>query len=218
MNGHEFIAARFPTLPWRALSCALFLALAACASQRATTVGFWFEPVTYSSSRFGAPLTPQERKTIESVAREEITRAFRGLRILLSDRRDARFRVRVVQELRDPRFRGNMAVAGSSRAVSLFGGDGAVNFSFLAAGAESFAPPEADRASIVSAIGRGIGRAAVHEFAHQLLGTAQFERTQDRRSYEYGSAAREGQYYGEIHWSEAWPGLVRRFDDSSPRK
>ena len=77
-----------------------------------------------------------------------------------------------------------MSVAGSSRAVSLFGGDGAVNFSFLAAGAESYAPLNADRATIVSGIGRGVGRAAVHEFAHQLLGTARYEGTQDRQSYQ----------------------------------
>jgi hypothetical protein len=177
-------------------------------------VGFWFERVTYSSSRFGAPLTAQELTIIEATARAEITRAFRNLEIVVRERRDARYRVRVVQHLRDLRFRGDMAVAGSSRTVSWFGGDGAVNFSFLAAGAESYAPPDADRATIVSGIGRGVGRAAVHEFAHQLLGTARYEGTQDRQSYEYGSAARPEQYYGEIHWGDAWPAMYQRFHSS----
>ena len=207
-------AARTPWLA-QALAAALMISLPGCGSQRPAVVGFWFEPVTYSSSRFGGPLTADELKTIDAIARAEITRAFKGLRIVLSERQDARHRVRVVQQLRDPRFRWDMAVAGSSRVVSLFGGEGAVNFSLLAAGAESYAPLNADRAAIVSGIGRGVGRAAVHEFAHQLLGTAQFEATQDRKTYEYGSAARQEQYYGEIHWGDAWPTPYRRFN--SPR-
>ena len=65
----------------------------------------------------------------------------------------------------------------------MFGGDGAVNFSLLAAYAESYAPADANREAIVFAVGRGVGRAAVHEFGHQLLGSAQFDGT-DAQSYE----------------------------------
>jgi hypothetical protein len=190
----------------------LFLGpLAGCTRERSAALGFWFDPVTYRSARFGDPVTTEELETIARVARAELTRAFAGLRIAVSDRRDARYRVRVLQQLRDPRFRGGVEVAGASRAISMFGGDGAVNFSMLAAYAESFAPPDADRATIVAAIGRGVGRAAVHEFTHQLLGSALIDRNEDVRTYEFGSAARREQYYGDMHWGDAWPVLRRRF-------
>ena len=182
-----------------------------CVRQRAVVVGFWFETVTYSSSGFGGPLTPEEVQTITSIARSEITQAFADLHVTVSDHKDARYRVRVLQQLRDPRFRGEIGVAGASRAVSMFGGDGAVNFSLLAAYAESYGAADADRATIVTAIGRGVGRAAVHEFAHQLLGTALIDDGDDAQSYEYGSAARREQYYGDMHWRGAWPALYKRF-------
>jgi hypothetical protein len=178
--------------------------------QRAVVLGFWFEPVTYSSSRFGRALTAEELQTIAAVARSELTHAFAGLRVTVSGQHDARYRVRVVQHLSDPRFRGEVGVAGTSRSVSLFGGDGAVNFSLLAAYAESYAPADADREAIVLAVGRGVGRAAVHEFGHQLLGSARFDDDPDVQSYEYGSAARRQQYYGAMHWGRAWPALQER--------
>jgi hypothetical protein len=93
----------------------------------------------------------------------------------------------------------------------MFGGNGAVNFTLLAGYAESYAPADAGRAAVVTAIGRGVGRAAVHEFAHQLLGTARIHDSDDQQSYEYGSAARPEQYYGEMHWAGAWPTLCERF-------
>jgi hypothetical protein len=200
-----------------AIAAAVVAALASiatiggCTSQRSAVLGFWFESVTYKSSSFGRPLTRGELTTIANISQEEITRAFDGLRVTVSNRLDARYRVRVLQELRDPRFRGDVAVAGASRAISAFGGDGAVNFSMLAAYAESYAPPEADRRVIVNAIGRGIGRAAVHEFVHQLLGTVRIDDTDDAQSYEYGSAVRRAQYYGDMHWGHAWPALHQRF-------
>ena len=193
-----------------ALAAALLLTVAGC-SRRSVVLGFWFERVTYSSSRFGGPLTAEELQTIDSVARSEVARAFADLRFTVSGHKDARYRVRVVQHLYDPRFRGEVGVAGTSRAVSMFGGDGAVNFSLLAAYAESYAAAEADRATIVTAMGRGVGRAAVHEFAHLLLGAARVDDDGDARSYEYGSAARSEQYYGDMHWRGAWPELHKRF-------
>jgi hypothetical protein len=56
-----------------------------------------------------------------------------------------------------------------------------------------------------------VGRAAVHEFAHQLLGSARIDDSDDIQSYEYGSAARREQYYGAMHWGGAWPLLYERF-------
>jgi hypothetical protein len=201
----------------RVAPVALLVALASvasvsgCAEPRAVVLGFWLEPVTYTSSRLTGGLTSGELQTIASVARAEVRQAFAALRVTVSEQRDARYRVRVLARVRDPRFRGDVEVAGSSRAVSMFGGDGAVNFAMLAGYAESYAPPDADRATIVTAIGRGVGRAAVHEFAHQLLGSARIDDSDDIQSYEYGSAARREQYYGEMHWGGAWPLLYERF-------
>ena len=170
-----------------------------------------FEPVSYRSASFGAPLTKDELQAIGNVARAELTQAFAGLRVTVTDRSDARYRVRVLQQLRDPRFRSDVEVAGASRSISILGGDGAVNFSMLAAYAESYAPPGADRPTIVAAIGRGVGRAAVHEFTHQLLGSALIDKTDDEQAYEYGSASRSEQYFGDMHWADAWPALRKRF-------
>ena len=177
---------------------------------RVPDAGFWFEDVKYASPRLGAPVTSAEIDTIARVARSELAKAFQGLRITLSDRRDARYRVRVVQRLRDQRLRRDIEVAGESRAVSGFGGQGAVSFTFLASGAVAYAPDDASRASIIEAIGRGIGRTAVHEFTHQLLPTAPIHESTDAQSYENESAARSEQYYGELRWNLAWPLLQRR--------
>ncbi len=177
--------------------------------QRVVDAGFWFEPVTLDSSRLNGPLTPQEMETIESVAWSEVTRAFAGLRIAFSDRRDATYRVRVVPELLDLRLRRRTEVAGASRAVSGFGGQGEVSFNLLASSAIGYAMPDADRGTMIEAIGRGIGRAAVHEFAHQILPTAEIH-SQDARSYEYGAANRREQFYGDLHWDIAWPLLEKR--------
>ena len=87
-----------------------------------------------------------------------------------------------------------MGVAGQSRGIQGFGGSGAVSFDFLANGAMSYAPDDADRAALVAAIGRGVGRTAVHELTHQLLPTAPIHDSRDAQSYEFQSAARRAQY------------------------
>jgi hypothetical protein len=183
-------------------------------SQRVADAGFWFEPSSFESSQLSAPLTPQELKTIESVAVSEVERAFAGLRITFSDRRDATYRVRVVPKLLDLRLKRHAEVAGASRAVSGFGGQGEVSFGLLAASAIGYAPPDADRRAIVEGIGRGIGRAAVHEFAHQLLPSAAID-SGDATTYEYGAANRREQFYGNVHWGTAWPLLEKRLGSSS---
>ena len=74
----------------------------------------------------------------------------------------------------------------------------------------AWAPDDADRAELVAAIGRGIGRTAVHEFTHQLLPTAPIHASRDDQSYEYQSAARRAQYYGPMRWDLAWPLLQQK--------
>ena len=128
----------------------------------------------------------------------------------MTARRDATYRVRVVQAVHDPRMRGRWGVAGASHAVPGLGGRGEVSFDFLAGGATAMAPEQATRAAIVAAIGRGIGRTAVHEFTHQLLPQAPIHDSRDVRSYEFDSAARREQYFGEMHWDLARPLLVAR--------
>ena len=92
--------------------------------------GFWFDDrIAFESSRLGDPLAPAEIAAIESVARGELREAFRGLPIMVSSRRDARYTLRVVQEVRDLRFRRPVGVAGQSRGIAGFGGSGSVRVS-----------------------------------------------------------------------------------------
>ena len=64
---------------------------------RVADAGFWFEDVNFASPRLGAPVTSAEIETIARVARSELAKAFQGLPMTLSDRRDATYRVGVVQ-------------------------------------------------------------------------------------------------------------------------
>ena len=172
--------------------------------------GFWFEHVTFRSARLDGLMTTEDLATVEDVARGELIRAFAGLPIRVTARRDATYRVRVVQAVHDPRMRSRWGVAGASFAVPGLGGQGEVSFDFLAGGATAQAPERARRADIVAAIGRGIGRTAVHEFTHQLLPQVPIHDSEDVRSYEYESAARPEQYFGEMHWALARPLLEAR--------
>lgn len=203
-----------PKLTLAAPACLIAIAMpwAACAPRdRAAHAGFWFEPVAYASDVLGGALTPGDLTAIEAVARGELANAFRGLPITISDRRDTRYRVRVVQELAEPRLRRQAHVAGSSHAVPGFGGSGAVNFTYFASGAIVYAPPQASRAELIEAIGRGIGRGAAHEFAHQFLSGEDLHGSRDRASYEYRAASRPEQYFGPMHWDVAGPLLKKRF-------
>jgi hypothetical protein len=184
--------------------------LAGGSHQPGVEAGFWFEPVSFRSVRLGGALTPSDVAAIEVVARGEIARAFVEWPIRISDRRDAMYRLRVVQAVYDPRMRGRWGVAGASNAVAGLGGRGEVSFDFLAGGATATAPEDASRDDIVAAIGRGIGRTAVHELTHQLLPTAPIHDSPDIRSYEYDSASRREQYYGEMRWNLARPLLAAR--------
>jgi hypothetical protein len=175
------------------------------------TAGFWFEDdVTFDvhdPRRLGGALSEEERSRIRRVARGEVERAFAEFRIRITDTRDAFYRVRVRQLLTIHR---RLAAAGQSNVFGPLGGDGAVSFITLAAQAMAHAPAGTTRDEIVDAIGRGIGRAAVHEFVHQILPKEPVHSTQDRASYEFWSSDRAAQYYGEMHWSVAHAALVER--------
>jgi hypothetical protein len=186
------------------------VAICSCA-RRPATVGFWFEDVSFESAALGGALTAADMRVIEAVAREELAIAFRDLDVLLTDSREARYRVRVVQELFGNPMVRKFAVAGESRSLPLVGAFGAVNFSYFANGATVFAPAGISRPELVAAIGRGLGRGAVHEFAHQMVRGINVHAIRDRGSYEYYAASRAQQYFGPMHWD---PGTkVRlRFD------
>jgi hypothetical protein len=202
----------FPTLMTigaTALTASLLGAIEFQSRSNVVTVGFWFEDVTFdvhNPTRLGGPLTHDEQQRIQTVARHEIAKAFAAFRIQVSDRRDSLYRVRVRQWLTAGRY----ATAGQSNVFGPLGGYGAVSFITLAAQAMAHAPATANRADIVDGIGRGLGRAAVHEFAHQILPSGPMHNTQDRASYEYWSSDRVAQYYGDMHWSVARPKLEER--------
>jgi hypothetical protein len=191
-------------------AASLVLALAAC-EPRPVELGFWIEPVTYSSARIGGPLSAEELTTIDAIARSEIERAFERFDVTVTGNHNARFRVVVLPALRDNRFRRRSATyAGESRAVAGFGGSGAVNFEFLANGAMVFAPDDASRGEVIAALGRGIGRVAIHEFLHQLLPKSATHDSRDPNSYEGNSPALIEGYYGDLHWDIAGPVLEQR--------
>jgi hypothetical protein len=188
------------------------------AEHQAISAAFWFERVTYDESevfaeRLGGAMTQEELRTIDSIARAELRLAFANTRLTFSDSRDAMYRVRVTQNLRG-RF-SVLPVAGESRPLPGRRGLGAVNFLLMANSAVVYAPSETSRQAVIEAIGRGIGRTAVHEFAHQLVGSFALHNTADRSSYEYADIRRE-HFYGDLHWTVALPMLEKRIGLSRP--
>ncbi len=177
-----------------------------------TNLAFWFESISDDArkslpGRLPDGLSPDDMKLIEATAREEIARAFRAYPISTVGQAAAQYHVRVVDRLNGP-----YGGSAESYAFPGLGGQGFVSFRSLAHGAVLHAPPDADRHAIVAAIGRGIGRAAVHEFTHQLLGRrVRIDDSTDVQSYEYGSATRREQYYGQMRWDMAEPLLRQRF-------
>lgn len=183
---------------------------ASCAPSR-VELGFWMEPQTFQSSRLGGPITADEYLVIDRTARAEITAAFAEFDLAVSANRNARFRVVVLPEIRDMRLlRRTGTYAGESRAVAGFGGSGSVNFEYVANGAMVFSPDDASRATVIEALGRGIGRVAVHEFLHQLLPKSPIHDSTDVRSYEGNSPALVQGYFGDLHWDIARPWLGAR--------
>ena len=187
------------------------LACATVDRPRPVEAGFWLERLTYDLIGLGGPLTPRELALVETAALDEIRRAFAGVAVRVSPRRDARYIVTVVPHLYDLRVRRTSEVFGNARAMRGFGGRGAVNFYAVASAAAAYAPQDATRQDVIGAIGRGVGRVAIHEFTHLFLPRVPIDATDDPLSYEYGHAARREQYYGELRWGFARPILLREF-------
>ena len=200
-----------------ALTTVIIAGLEYRARSNVVTAGFWFdEDVTFEMAapeRLGAPLTAAEQERIKHVARAEVVDAFRDFRIRVMDTDAASYRVAVEQVLTSTSLKNTglwSGAAGQSHVFGPLGGLGGVSFYMLASQALSLAPADAGRADIVDAIGRGIGRAAVHEFAHQILPRGPMHITTDERSYEFAFSYRPAQYYGEMHWSVARAALAER--------
>lgn len=189
----------------------LCLGVFAACSSRPVELGFWMSTLTYQSPRIGEPITAAEFALIDKVARAEIAGAFKDFDVVISARQDARFNVGVVPQLKDwRRRRGTGSHAGESRVVAGFGGSGSVNFEFIANGAMVFSPEDASRTAVIDAVGRGIGRVAIHEFLHQLLPKQPIHDSKDVLSYEGNSPALVEGYFGELHWDMARPWLNDR--------
>ena len=139
----------------------------------------------------------------------ELVAAFAGLQISLADERDAFFQVAVVPAPPE-HDRVRMRLAGQSRPLGALGGRGVVYFQTVAGLAVTYAPRDADWSELIEGIGRGVGRSAAHEFAHQLLPTVDLHGTSDDHSYEFASPDRAAQYYGTLHWAFADPLLRDR--------
>lgn len=201
--------------------CSVFVSLivagscaAACeltgSNTRPIAAGFWFEGVTPASvavvsARLSAPLTAADLRTIESVARQELHIAFEHTRLQLTGSGAPPFRVRVVPQRDAP----SRPTAGESRAFGGIRGNGVVNFNVVALSAVAYSHGTSDRESLVCAIGRGIGRTAVHEFAHQILGPAGMDGTADPFSYEHADLRAE-HFYAPLHWGPAAATLRQR--------
>ena len=184
---------------------------------RPPTVGFWFDegPFPFPSdvaARLGGPLSDTELASIERLSQQEVERAFAGLSVVVTGDHNAFWRVRVMPMLPTGK---NQALprAGESLALGMLGGTGAVGFDFVSFNAVQFAPAGASRQTVLDGIGRGIGRVAVHEFMHQILGASSAHNDSDPDSFESGRADRPSQYYGELHWTTALPLLRQKFGE-----
>jgi hypothetical protein len=169
-----------------------------------------FRDARIVTAELGGPLTPEEVAVIKRIARQEIEGAFAGLRVRVVESPRAFWRVRVLPTVQHARNRRTFATAGASYGFGMLGGAGFVNFTALAVNAIRYAPPGTPRPTIVEAIGRGIGRSAVHEFVHMMAPDVPIHDTSDPDSYEESNTARASQYYGSIRWANAWPALVER--------
>jgi hypothetical protein len=177
------------------------------ASKTIVTVGFRYDAGSYAlpaeaTRRLGGPLTEPEILSIKQISRRELERAFAGTRMIITESTDAFWHVEVRHALRE---RGPLPNAGHALVLGPLGGAGEVSFTILALSGIQFAPSGASRQTMIEGIGRGIGRAAVHELAHQIVSTAAMDNNTDADSYEYASFNRASQYYGDLHWSGAWP-------------
>lgn len=202
------------------IACAM--ALAAAAACRLTPSGargrLWFDRVSFDLpsddvARLGGPVTAAEAQTIKQIALRELASAYADFSITFveSQTGDALYQVRVTDEV--------WRYGGAGRSVSLgaLGGQGMVSAPIVIGYAIHYAPPLANRTTVLEGIARGIGRAAAHEFAHQLVPEVNIHASRDPESYDYGSADRVAEYYGTMHWDIAKPALLKRLGPAASR-
>ena len=190
---------------------------AAHSQRQPLSAGFWFEPLPADvldglSARLGAALTAQDLESIDSVARRELEVAFGRSRLRVSAARGSMYTVAVVGNMNAAPYLkpGNaLPIAGGSRSLPGLRGNGAVSFATVASNAIAYAPAGSVRQELIQAIGRGIGRTAVHEFAHQILGSFLMDDTTDRLSYEFADLRTE-HFFGVLHWGIAAKRLHER--------
>jgi hypothetical protein len=221
--GKTVVTSRSRALPMSIIGLsiiALSMAVSMSACATTPTAGFWYHDDALrlsadANARLGE-LETNEAERIKQLSLAEIEQAFSGLIIVRTSNDRALWRVAVLRSL-PTEGKHRLPEAGESLALGFLGGTGAVGVDVVAAEAIRYAAPNASRQSLIEGIGRGIGRVAVHEFMHQMLGAAAAHNDDDLNSYEYGSPERASQYYGDLHWSTAWPLLHRRFGtDTSP--
>jgi hypothetical protein len=160
-------------------------------------------------------LTAQELSVIKRLARSELERAFSELPVVINDSRHGFWRVRVVPTFVPPRpmnGRGRQVIpaAGASYGFGPLGGGAFLNLNTMIVNAHRYAPPGTPRQAIIHGAGRGLGRAAVHELAHMMLPGVPIDLRTDKNTYDYFSADRASQYYGELHWGGALPLLHQK--------
>jgi len=194
----------------------LFASIHWQASRTPISVAFSFADAAFSAApeiegRLGGPLTVSDIAAIKRISRAEIERAFAGLPIRVTDG-PGFWRIRVIPTVITQSFNRRMRInaAGASYGFGPLGGGGFVNFNTLARNAARYAPPGASRRQIVEGIARGIGRSAVHELAHMMVAGIPIDSRADVNAYEYNSADRASQYYGELRWTSAWPVIQRK--------
>jgi hypothetical protein len=186
-----------------------------CGLRSESEAGFSYDTFPFTldaptTAVLGGPLCEPEVDAIKRRSRLELEAAFSGLPLLITERANAFWSVRVRAGLEAGRS-GPLPAAGETRALGRFGGHGDISFEVLATAAVSHAPPGASRQMIIEGIGRGIGRTAAHELAHAILGpSVLMDNRTDDQSYEYLSFDRSAQYYGELHWARAWPALRQK--------
>jgi hypothetical protein len=204
---------------WRIGSAAVVIVAVLCVvlfrgARAGVDVGFWYEDFPFSFSApvtaaLGGPLTASDVDAIRRISRDELTHAFSGLKVAFTDGRHAP--LTVVVQLSIPRRKGQrLPNAGETFAMGPLGARSVIDFTEVLMAAMAHAPAGTTREQLVAGIGRGVGRVAVHELAHGLLGAGAMDNRTDDHSYEYFTHNRPSQFYGELHWSGAWPVLLGR--------
>ena len=204
---------------WRIGFAAVAIVAVLCLSVFRTTrtgidVCFWYDdfPFTFSApvtAAIGGALTASEVNAIKQISRDELTRAFSGLKVTFTDSREVPWTVGVQLAL-ERRKGQKLPNAGETFAMGPLGARSLVDFTEVLMAAIAHAPAGTTREQLVTGIGRGVGRVSVHELAHGILGAGAMDNQTDDHSYEYFTHNRSSQYYSELHWARAWPLLIER--------